>query len=227
VDDLEFSLAHMNVFDNNLLSIDLLGNLRDNGDNLRFLSFNGVSGLLNDLGHLEFGMSGGFFFSLGDGLLHGLLDEMSSSLLDFSNGLGSLLLYNVSLSDGSLGLGFLFFDGFFSVSFGVRKLLLISGLDSSKGCFASSVRGSNSELASLLGSFLGFDELSNNFDKFLFLNLSLVGELLNTSVLAFHGGNHGLQLLLDELSLDVTDFLGLLVDVELSSHLSVLSVDYG
>jgi hypothetical protein len=212
VDNMEFGLANVNVFDNNLLSTDLLGNLRD-GDDLRFLVFNGGSSLLDDLSHLEFSVSGRFFFGLGDGLLHGLLDEVSSSLLDFSNSLGSLLLENLSLSDGSLGLELLFFDGDLSVGLGVRELLLIGGLDSSKGCFASGVRGSNGELGSLLGSFLGFDELSNNLDKFLNLGLSLVGELLNTGVLAFHGRNHGLQLLLDELSLDVTDFLGLLVDM--------------
>ena len=59
------------------------------------------------------------------------------------------------------------------------------------------------------------------------LLLSLVGELLDTGVLAFHGRDHGLQLLLDELSLDVTDFLSFLVDVEGSTHSSVLRINDG
>jgi len=64
-------------------------------------------------------------------------------------------------------------------------------------------------------------------DEFLDLFLSLVRKLLHTGVLAFHGRDHRLQLLLHELSLDVANFLGFFVDAESSAHLSVLSVNDG
>jgi hypothetical protein len=224
VDFMEGLLADMYVFDNNLLSVDFLGDFSNLLD-LRFLSFHGVSSLLDDLGHGFLSLGLCLLFGLGDGLLNSFFNEVGSLLLDACYSLGCTLLDNFSLSDSSLSLGLLFLKSGLSIVLEVRDGLLGSSLAGSKRCFAGSVSGGNSNLGGLGSFFLGLDEFSNNLNKFLNLMLSLVSELLNTGMFAFHGGHHRLQLLLDELGLDVADLLLFLMNMEGFAHLSVLSID--
>jgi hypothetical protein len=72
---------------------------------------------------------------------------------------------------------------------------------------------------------LSLDELSDNLDELMDLCLSLMSNLFNTGMLTLHGGDHRLQLLLHELSFDVTNLLFLVVNMEGFPHLGVLCVD--
>ena len=222
---MELRFTDMYVFHNNLLSFDHFGEFRDDLLDLRFLSLNSVSGFLDDFSHSSFSLRLGLLFGLRDGLLHGFFDEVSGGLLNFGYSLGCGLLENFSLRNGSFSLGLLFLNSNLVVSFKVRDFLLVGSLDSSKRCFASSGGRSNGELSSFLRSFFGLNEFSDNLNKLFNLTLSLVSELFNTGVLAFHGGNHRLQLLLDKLCFDVTNFLSLGMDVKSFTHLSVLCID--
>jgi len=114
VDFDELFLADMDVLNNNLLTLHFLGDLCD--DLLHnLLTFNSGSSLGNDLGHGFLGLLLRIVFGLFDGLDDSFLDEVGGFLLDFSDGLGSALLDDLSFSDGSLGLGFLLLKGLLGV----------------------------------------------------------------------------------------------------------------
>lgn len=150
---------------------------------------------------------------------------MGSLLLDACYSLGCILLDDFSLSDSSLSLSFLFLKSDLSIVLNVSEGLLGSSFAGGERGFTSCISGSNSNLGRLRSFFLGLDEFSNNMNKFLNLNFSLVSELLNTGMLALHGRNHRFQLLLDELGLDMADLLLFLMNMKDLAHLSVLSID--
>jgi hypothetical protein len=225
----------MDKLNNDLLT--LFGSISFNGGDLlsgltsnRFLclglsTLNSGSSFGNDLSHILFGLGLTLLLGFGYSLFHSLFNEMLGSLLDFLDGLGSVFLDYFGLGKGCLSLSLFMLNRLLCRGVGFSKLLFVHSLEGFDAGSLGLVSRVDSKLGCLFRFLLSLDELSDNLDKLMDLGLSLMSNLFNTGMLTLHGGDHRLQLLLHELSFDVTNLLFLVVNMEGFPHLGVLCVD--